>query len=61
MFVYINKLIGTESANLIQFNDFTNETPVQITFIITLLTLFIILLMYPKLTNRKIGWNQINV
>ncbi|MFY0629456.1 MAG: CPBP family intramembrane metalloprotease [Flavobacteriaceae bacterium] len=60
MFVYVNWLIGTESTNLIQFSNFTNETPVQITFIITLLTLFIALLMYPKLTKRKIGWNQVD-
>ena len=58
IFVYMNQLIGVESTNLIQFTDLTNETPAQITLIVLLLIVFVVLLAYPRLVKRKLGWNK---
>lgn len=58
-FVYINKLIGPTDTSLIQFTEFTNETPVQIVFVGTILMMFLLLLLYPRISGRKIGWNVI--
>lgn len=58
VFVYINRLMGVEPTRLIQFSDFTSEVPAQITFVSALAATFVILLLYPRLTKRKIGWGQ---
>jgi CAAX protease family protein len=58
VFVYINRLMGLEPTNLIQFSDFTNEVPTQITFGSALAITFIVLLLYPRIRKRKIGWGE---
>ncbi len=58
MFVYINRMIGIESTNLIQFSNFTNETPLQIVFVSTIALIFIGLLIYPKISKNPIGWKE---
>jgi membrane protease YdiL (CAAX protease family) len=61
MFVYFNRMIGTESTDLIQFTNFTNETPLQIVFISTIVLIFIGLLIYPKISKNPIGWKETQI
>jgi hypothetical protein len=56
MFVYINQIMGLESTNLIQFSNFTSETPAQITFILLLSLTFIALIAYPRIKGINLGW-----
>lgn len=58
-FVYINRLIGPSDTSLIQLTEITNETPLQLVFIGTIVVIFLLLLLYPRITGRKIGWNTI--
>lgn len=58
-FVYLNHMIGPTSKSIIQFTEFTNETPVQLVFGASLLVIFALLLLYPRISKRKIGWNVI--
>ena len=58
MFVYFNRIMGPEPSNLIQFSNFTNERPLQIVFVTSLLIVFIVLLLYPRISKQPIGWNK---
>ncbi len=58
MFVYFNRIMGPEPSNLIQLTNFTSERPVQIIFVSALLIIFILLLLYPRISKRAIGWNE---
>ena len=50
--------MGPEPSNLIQFSNFTNERPLQIVFVTSLLIVFIVLLLYPRISKQPIGWNK---
>lgn len=56
-FVYINRLIGPSDTSFIQLTEITNETPLQLVFIGAIVAIFLLLLLYPRITGRKIGWN----
>jgi len=60
VFVYMNWIIGADANHLIQLdiNDRT-ETPMQITMLAVYLLTFILLLIYPRIRGRKIGWNEL--
>jgi membrane protease YdiL (CAAX protease family) len=58
-FVYIDKIIGLEESSIIQITNATNQAGPQITLIILLLLIFISLILYPKLINKKIEWNEL--
>ncbi|MEP1306984.1 MAG: CPBP family intramembrane glutamic endopeptidase [Balneola sp.] len=57
-FVYINRLIGTSSENLIQLSDVTDETPMQIILGISMLAVLAGLFLYPKISKHKLGWKE---
>jgi len=57
-FVYINRLIGTSSENLIQLSDVTDETPMQIILGISMLAVLVGLFLYPKISKQKLGWKE---
>lgn len=56
MFVYMNQLIGLEDHNLFQFNRFSNELLIQLSFIILLILTFVLLIVYPKLRGITLDW-----
>lgn len=58
-FVYFDRIMGTTPENLIQLNTSGSETPLQIAFVGSLLLIFLIVILYPKLSKRKIGWKEI--
>lgn len=58
MFVAINRMVGLESTNLIQFSSITNETPVQISLLASLLLIFVALMIYPKWSGKSLHWNK---
>ncbi len=60
LFVYLNRLIGPNSNSFIQITDMTDQTPVQILFAGQLLLIFTLLLLYPKIAKKRIGWNDRN-
>jgi len=60
LFVYFDRIMGTTSDNLIQFNlTGGSELPLQIAFIGSLLLVFLIVILYPKISKRNIGWKEI--
>ncbi|MDX2361516.1 MAG: CPBP family intramembrane metalloprotease [Crocinitomicaceae bacterium] len=60
IFVFMNHLIGLEPTNFIQVSDFDSEVPVQITLLSSIALVFITLLLYPKITKRKLGWKELS-
>lgn len=61
MFVYFNQLIGIENTNLIQFSEYTNELPSQLSLGFYLLLTFIALLVYPWIKSRKSSFKEKSV
>ncbi|PTM07715.1 MAG: hypothetical protein DA407_10080 [Bacteroidetes bacterium] len=59
LFVYFDRIMGTTSDNLIQLNTTGSELPLQIAFIGSLLLVFIIVILFPKISKRNIGWKEI--
>lgn len=53
MLVYMNRLMGIDNSNLIQFSSFTNETNIQITLSSFLIITFILLFAYPKIKKKS--------
>jgi uncharacterized protein len=58
VFVYINRMIGTEDYNLIQLSNISSEQPMQIVLICSLLLVFLFVILYPVLTKKKLGWRE---
>ena len=59
IFVYMNHLIGLDATSFIQLSEIESEQPMQITLIISILVIFIGLLLYPRLSKRRIGWKEL--
>lgn len=53
-FVYLNRLVGPKETNIIQIVDLTDEGPIRIVLIVSVLVVFAGLILYPNLTRRKI-------
>ena len=58
LFVYMNRMMGFDENSLIQIVSYTNESGIQFILISLLLLTLGVLLIYPKLTNKTIGWKQ---
>lgn len=58
VFVYSNHLIGQKPTSLFQLTNISNEQPIQFTFVGVLLLIFILLLLYPRLTKNRDALNS---
>ena len=59
MFVYFDRIMGTTSDHLVQFDTSGSETPMQIIFIGSLLLIFLAIILYPIISKKPIGWKEI--
>ncbi|GAB5526287.1 MAG: hypothetical protein Roseis2KO_41590 [Roseivirga sp.] len=58
VFVFMNQLMGPSESNLLQFTSVEGEQALQLTLMGLILTIFIGLLIYPRLTKQPIGWKE---
>jgi len=58
-FVLLNRVIGPQPTDLIQFSDVVASGAMQITAIGTVGVLVVGLLAYPRLARRPIGWREV--
>jgi membrane protease YdiL (CAAX protease family) len=60
MFVFMNRLIGTDSNSVISFTGMTDEGPLKFIYAGSLLVIFAILILYPIIKKRSLHWNALN-
>lgn len=58
-FVFMNRLVGPDPGNVLQFADITNPMAMQITGMGLVGLLLVFLLAYPWIVGRKVGWNEV--
>ncbi len=58
-FVYMNRLVGPDPGNVLQFADITNPMAMQITGMGLVGLLLVFLLAYPWIRGRMVGWNEV--
>lgn len=58
VFVFMNQLMGPREHNLIQFTSSEGEQALQFTLMGLVLSVFIGLLIYPRLSKTPIGWKE---
>ncbi len=61
LFVYFDRIMGSTSNNLIQLDTTGNQAPMQIVFATSLLILFGIVIFYPAISKKIIGWNEVEI
>jgi len=61
VFVFFNHLMGTDEDSFIQFVSMTNEGPIQMVYVGTLIIIFIALICYPLVSKKKLNWKGYNV
>lgn len=59
-FVFMNRLVGPDPGNVLQFAEITNPMAMQITGIGLVGLLLVFLLAYPRIVGRKVGWNEVD-
>jgi membrane protease YdiL (CAAX protease family) len=59
-FVYMNRLMGPDPDNVLQFAEINNSMAMQITGLGTVGLLLVFLLVYPWIVGRKVGWNEVD-
>lgn len=60
MFVFMNRLIGTDSNSVIQFSGMTDEGPLKFIYGGSILLIFALLILYPIIKKRSLHWNALN-
>lgn len=60
LFVYMNKLIGSDSDSFIQISNVVNQNQIRNVLIISLLTVFLLLIIYPIFSKHKVKWMEKN-
>lgn len=59
VFVFMNQLMGPSEGNMFQFTSMEGEQYLQFTLMGLVLTVFIGLLIYPRIKKQPIGWKEI--
>ncbi len=58
IFVFMNQLMGPGEHNLLQFTSSEGEQYLSFTLLGLILIIFILLLLYPKLSKQSLGWRE---
>lgn len=58
LFVHMNKLFGPNRSNIIQLSEVANENDIGSALIISLLFIFLILILYPIVSKKKLNFNK---
>lgn len=58
-FVFMNRLVGPNPGNVLQFAEITNSMAMQITALGLVGLLLVFLVAYPWIVGRRIGWNEV--
>lgn len=59
-FVYMNRLVGPDPGNVLEFAEINNAMAMQITGTGLVGLLLVFLLAYPWIVGRRIGWNEVD-
>jgi len=58
-FVYMNRMVGPDPGNVLQFGEITNSMAMQIAGLGTVGLLLVFLVAYPWIAGRRLGWNEV--
>jgi len=58
-FVYMNRLVGPDPGNVLQFGEITNSMAMQITALGLVGLLLVFLVAYPWIVGRRLGWSEV--
>jgi membrane protease YdiL (CAAX protease family) len=59
-FLMASRIAGIQESSFILLSDFTNERPMQMVLVGSILLVFIALLAFPRFSGRSLGWGTVD-
>jgi len=57
-FVSFNKIIGQKDGSIIQMENVVNQESIRLLFMVCILIVFLLVILYPLISKRKINWQE---